>query len=322
MSIDSVREMLTLRVPRWCRTTTAARPGASAISCTPSPCLLERLNGFGPVRFRLFFRRGLALVPTSAPFRPTAGSEVPPSSCSSASPTVIGLRQVLRPLARCSASRRSSRAMPASRMMVQAFQIDIDHWRHIYLMLGAVWGIEAARLKWAGGGGRPRPKREHGRRKYRDPRAGFAISAKIAETRRGMQRTSFVSRVVERTFVEDRMFSNRNSAVRGRDRHRRLVVVAPAYAAVKMVGGAPMYPTKNIVENAVNSKIHTTLVAAVKAAGLVDTLVRPWPVHRVRADQQAAFDKLPKGTVAELAEAREQGQADRHPDLSRRSRAR
>jgi uncharacterized surface protein with fasciclin (FAS1) repeats len=50
-------------------------------------------------------------------------------------------------------------------------------------------------------------------------------------------------------------------------------LVAPAHAEMtKMVGGAPMYPSKNIIENAVHSKDHTTLVAAVKAAGLVDTL--------------------------------------------------
>ena len=52
-----------------------------------------------------------------------------------------------------------------------------------------------------------------------------------------------------------------------------------------MVGGAAMYPTKNIVENAMNSADHTTLVAAVKAAGLVDTLEGAWPVHGVRADE-------------------------------------
>ena len=51
------------------------------------------------------------------------------------------------------------------------------------------------------------------------------------------------------------------------------IAVAPkTYAQTKMVGGAAMYPTKNIVENAINSKDHTTLVAAVKAAGLVETL--------------------------------------------------
>lgn len=66
-----------------------------------------------------------------------------------------------------------------------------------------------------------------------------------------------------------------------------------------MVGGAPMYPSKNIVENAVNSKDHTTLVAAVKAAGLVETLSSKGP-FTVLAPTNAAFDKLPKGTVETL----------------------
>jgi uncharacterized surface protein with fasciclin (FAS1) repeats len=65
------------------------------------------------------------------------------------------------------------------------------------------------------------------------------------------------------------------------------------------VGGAPMYPSKNIVENAVNSKDHTTLVAAVKAAGLVETLQSPGP-FTVFAPTNAAFAKLPKGTVESL----------------------
>src|SRR5882672_1411250 len=65
------------------------------------------------------------------------------------------------------------------------------------------------------------------------------------------------------------------------------------------VGGAPMYPTKNIVQNAVNSKDHTTLVAAVKAAGLVDTLQGPGP-FTVFAPTNKAFGKLPKGTVDTL----------------------
>ena len=63
-----------------------------------------------------------------------------------------------------------------------------------------------------------------------------------------------------------------------------------------MVGGAPMYPSKNIVENAVNSKDHTTLVAAVKAAGLVETLQSKGP-FTVFAPNDAAFAKLPAGTV-------------------------
>jgi uncharacterized surface protein with fasciclin (FAS1) repeats len=62
------------------------------------------------------------------------------------------------------------------------------------------------------------------------------------------------------------------------------------------VGGAAMYPSKNIVENAVNSKDHTTLVAAVKAAGLVETLQTSGP-FTVFAPTNAAFDMLPKGTV-------------------------
>lgn len=66
-----------------------------------------------------------------------------------------------------------------------------------------------------------------------------------------------------------------------------------------MVGGAAMYKTKNIVENAVNSKDHTTLVAAVKAAGLVDTLASAGP-FTVFAPVNSAFDKLPAGTVETL----------------------
>ena len=66
-----------------------------------------------------------------------------------------------------------------------------------------------------------------------------------------------------------------------------------------MVGGAAMYPTKNIIENAVNSKDHNTLVAAVKAAGLVETLQSAGP-FTVFAPTNAAFDKLPKGTVENL----------------------
>jgi uncharacterized surface protein with fasciclin (FAS1) repeats len=65
------------------------------------------------------------------------------------------------------------------------------------------------------------------------------------------------------------------------------------------VGGAAMYPAKNIVQNAVNSQDHTTLVAAVKAAGLVDTLEGPGP-FTVFAPVNAAFDKLPAGTVDTL----------------------
>ena len=72
------------------------------------------------------------------------------------------------------------------------------------------------------------------------------------------------------------------------------------------VGGAAMYPSKNIVENAVNSKDHTTLVAAVKAAGLVETLMSAGP-FTVFAPTNAAFAKLPAGTVETLLKPENKG---------------
>lgn len=87
---------------------------------------------------------------------------------------------------------------------------------------------------------------------------------------------------------------------------------APAAAAAEnpMVGGAAMYAEKDIIDNAVNSKDHTTLVAAVKAAGLVDTLKGPGP-FTVFAPTNAAFDALPKGAVAGLLKP------DKKADLTR-----
>ena len=84
-----------------------------------------------------------------------------------------------------------------------------------------------------------------------------------------------------------------------------LGAIGPAFAQMKEkektvnVGGAPMYPSKNIIQNAVNSKDHTTLVAAVKAAGLVGTLEGKGP-FTVFAPTNAAFGKLPAGTVDTL----------------------
>jgi len=81
--------------------------------------------------------------------------------------------------------------------------------------------------------------------------------------------------------------------------------MGPAFAQMNdkektvTVGGAPMYPSKNIIQNAVNSKDHTTLVAAVKAAGLVDTLSGTGP-FTVFAPTNEAFAKLPAGTVENL----------------------
>jgi uncharacterized surface protein with fasciclin (FAS1) repeats len=73
-----------------------------------------------------------------------------------------------------------------------------------------------------------------------------------------------------------------------------------------MVGGQEMFPNKNIVQNAMNSADHTTLVAAVKAAGLVDTLQSPGP-FTVFAPTNAAFDKLPAGTVDSLLKPESKG---------------
>jgi uncharacterized surface protein with fasciclin (FAS1) repeats len=77
-----------------------------------------------------------------------------------------------------------------------------------------------------------------------------------------------------------------------------------------MVGGAAMYPSKNIVENALNSNDHTTLVAAVKAAGLVDTLEGPGP-FTVFAPTNEAFGKLPAGTVDSLVKPESHDQLTR-----------
>ncbi|MGB8817366.1 MAG: fasciclin domain-containing protein [Rhizobiaceae bacterium] len=78
-----------------------------------------------------------------------------------------------------------------------------------------------------------------------------------------------------------------------------IALSSAAFAENPMVGGAPMFADKNIVENAVNSKDHTTLVAAVKAAGLVETLQGKGP-FTVFAPVNAAFDALPAGTVDTL----------------------
>ncbi|WP_102225246.1 fasciclin domain-containing protein [Acidimangrovimonas sediminis] len=89
------------------------------------------------------------------------------------------------------------------------------------------------------------------------------------------------------------------STFRGLAAATALTLTAVAAQANPMVGGAPMYANKNIVQNAVNSKDHTTLVAAVKAAGLVKTLEGKGP-FTVFAPTNAAFDKLPEGTVKTL----------------------
>ena len=87
-----------------------------------------------------------------------------------------------------------------------------------------------------------------------------------------------------------------------------LLISSSSFAQNKsvMVGGAAMYPTKNIVENAVNSKDHTTLVAAVKAAGLVETLQGAGP-FTVFAPTNEAFNKLPQEAVSTLLKPENKG---------------
>ena len=86
------------------------------------------------------------------------------------------------------------------------------------------------------------------------------------------------------------------------------ITATPSFAEKTVnVGGAAMFPSKNIIENAVNSKDHTTLVAAVKAAGLVDTLSGKGP-FTVFAPTNSAFEKLPKETVPTLLKPENKGQ--------------
>jgi uncharacterized surface protein with fasciclin (FAS1) repeats len=89
-----------------------------------------------------------------------------------------------------------------------------------------------------------------------------------------------------------------------------IVTMASTASANPMVGGAAMYPTKNIVENAMNSQDHTTLVAAVKAGGLVDTLEGAGP-FTVFAPTNEAFAALPDGTVATLLKPENKGMLDK-----------
>jgi uncharacterized surface protein with fasciclin (FAS1) repeats len=93
------------------------------------------------------------------------------------------------------------------------------------------------------------------------------------------------------------IFSSRNALALGAA--VALSIGSTASAKNPVVGGAAMYPSKTIVQNALNSKDHTTLVAAVKAAGLVDTLSGKGP-FTVFAPTNAAFAKLPAGTVETL----------------------
>jgi uncharacterized surface protein with fasciclin (FAS1) repeats len=96
------------------------------------------------------------------------------------------------------------------------------------------------------------------------------------------------------------MFAFRDAAVAAAMSLAALDGLSPAVAEMTVeVGGVPMYPSRNIIENVVNSKDHTMLVAAIEAAGLVETLQGEGP-FTVFAPVNKAFEKLPKGTVATL----------------------
>jgi uncharacterized surface protein with fasciclin (FAS1) repeats len=121
------------------------------------------------------------------------------------------------------------------------------------------------------------------------PKAG---ADELAASSRCQTQGKFIMKIIRRAALGAAMGFAVSSAI----------IASAAFAETEKtveVGGAPMYPSKNIVENAVNSKDHTTLVAAVKAAGLVDTLVSPGP-FTVFAPVNKAFDKLPAGTVDTL----------------------
>jgi uncharacterized surface protein with fasciclin (FAS1) repeats len=92
----------------------------------------------------------------------------------------------------------------------------------------------------------------------------------------------------------------------GADADADMGMASASAGGTVMVGGAPMYPNRTIVQNAVNSRDHTTLVAAVKAAGLVDTLSGPGP-FTVFAPMNSAFERLPAGTVATLLRPENKG---------------
>jgi len=106
----------------------------------------------------------------------------------------------------------------------------------------------------------------------------------------------------EKTTTEERNQSETRMADKidkAQEMHMKVDETMKAQGEVKMVGGAKMYPTKTIVENAIQSKDHTTLVAAVKAADLVETLSSDGP-FTVFAPTDKAFGTLPEGTVETL----------------------
>lgn len=144
LSIDSVREMLTQRFA-LVQDYDGGETGRFGNQLHAIPMLLDRIGGFGPVRFRLFFDEDShsSYIGAFSSYGWLGGAAF---FLLVGLTMVIGFRQVLRPSPYQRVAQVFFPCLFA--LLVQAIQIDIDHWRHVALMLGAVWGIEAARLKW------------------------------------------------------------------------------------------------------------------------------------------------------------------------------
>ena len=144
LSIDSVREMLTQRFA-LVQDYDGGETGRFGNQLHAIPLLLDRIGGFGPVRFRLFFDEDShsSYIGAFSSYGWLGGA----AFLLLVGLTIfIGIRQVVRPSPYQRIAQVFFPCLLA--LLIQALQIDIDHWRHVYLMLGAVWGIEAARLKW------------------------------------------------------------------------------------------------------------------------------------------------------------------------------
>lgn len=144
LSIDNVRDMLGQRVA-LVQDYDGGETGRFGNQLNAIPMLLDRVNGFGPVRFRLFFDEDShsSYVGSFSSYGWLGGASF---ILLVGLTMVIGFRLVLKP---SPFQRLAQVIFPCLfAVMLQAFQIDIDHWRHFYLMLAAVWGLEAARAKW------------------------------------------------------------------------------------------------------------------------------------------------------------------------------
>ena len=158
LSIDSVRQLF---VERFALTQDydTGETGRFGNQIRAIPMLIERINGFGPVRFRLIFDLDShnSYLGSFSSYGWLGGASF---FLLVGLTTFIGFRLVF---ARSPVQRVAQVFWPSLFViLVQAFQIDIDHWRHVYMMMGAVWGLETARIKWlerGGAGGLPASSR-------------------------------------------------------------------------------------------------------------------------------------------------------------------